>query len=509
MYSFYGGKQGAPFVIVKSFTSETEMINAFSQGYDYTEVGFDEYVLINTKDKTDAANGRLYRRGYNFDEVIEGKATGGAVYIGTIVGPAGSASKLAMGDYDTIINQIKNLGQQTEIDALSGDGELEIGDGLIEGSYIDENGERKYNDKISWASVCIRDNNLSDASAYIGFKVPYTIFDFITETIDSENESSTEQIKEGEHPFFQKWKIKIPRGFKGDSLQKLRVVTASSDDGVEKYDGQEEDRANGYQILVCDAVQRVKDENGIAVDEVKKIYVGDHNTIEEMKMSSEGIVSIKGTHSFEQKINENNPIKFLNNIKIEEGTQQVQVAYNISNDYYSIGQPLNAIQEMVINPNNYHLLVYYNSSIIRNQLNNSVKASYNGKDDWLDLGSIKDESGILIGFNIPRITSGEGKNDTIDDAIVYLNKIYPNGLGESDANLKGKVVTIGNGTEIKDFYAYDYVNYKPGTEELGTWYYIGTFDNNIEKILLSDTEEVALRDLSEGGVWLKITELGA
>ena len=48
MSNFYGGKDGRSFIIVKEFQSIHEMVEKFKLGPVYTEVNFDEYVLINT-----------------------------------------------------------------------------------------------------------------------------------------------------------------------------------------------------------------------------------------------------------------------------------------------------------------------------------------------------------------------------------------------------------------------------------------------------------------------------
>ena len=84
--SFYGGREGRSFVVVKNFNSIQEMAEAFSQGPAYTEVNFDEYVLINTINKNDPSNGKIFRRGYDFDSdrTYEGILIGGGVYVGTI-----------------------------------------------------------------------------------------------------------------------------------------------------------------------------------------------------------------------------------------------------------------------------------------------------------------------------------------------------------------------------------------------------------------------------------------
>lgn len=97
MYSFYGGRPGNSFTIVASFPNVQAMVEQFKQGPNYTEVHYDEHVIINTEDKNNPTNGQIYRRGYDYNNDM-----GGAELIGTIVGPAGKAPLLTMGDYDTI-----------------------------------------------------------------------------------------------------------------------------------------------------------------------------------------------------------------------------------------------------------------------------------------------------------------------------------------------------------------------------------------------------------------------
>ena len=69
-YSFYGGKPGITYDIRAHFPSIQAMCNAFSQGNNYTDVLYGEYVIIDTVNKTDTTNGILYRRSGNFNEPI-------------------------------------------------------------------------------------------------------------------------------------------------------------------------------------------------------------------------------------------------------------------------------------------------------------------------------------------------------------------------------------------------------------------------------------------------------
>ena len=82
-FSFYGGKAGQSFDIEKSYLTKAEMITDFQQGSICT-VSFGGYVIIDTSNKSDSDNGKLYKRGFNYSA-----ADGGAEYVTQIVGPKG------------------------------------------------------------------------------------------------------------------------------------------------------------------------------------------------------------------------------------------------------------------------------------------------------------------------------------------------------------------------------------------------------------------------------------
>lgn len=78
MESFYGGKQGASFIIKKTFTSVSAMNAAFNQKDVYKDVAYGEYVMIENTNMLDNTRGNVYKRGYN-----------GAEYVGNFRGPQG------------------------------------------------------------------------------------------------------------------------------------------------------------------------------------------------------------------------------------------------------------------------------------------------------------------------------------------------------------------------------------------------------------------------------------
>lgn len=261
--SFYGGRKGTSFVIVKSYPDIISMVQDFIKGPDFSEVKYDEYVLINTYNKTHPDNGKIFRRGrdYNSNREISGRRAyrdaahtdeikgktatiedyqtayyseeidiiaGGAQYIGTIVGPPGRAPHLSMLSYDEVRDRQAQQGYSTVRN--SGSFSLPTGD-LLPGKYV-ENDVIKYNDEIKWCSVSVRNPNNDTSDAFIGFQIPYPVIDFVTEKVSSYNEqgevidsSKAERVDTGEyHPFYEKWKLSIPQGVKGDALKKLRII---------------------------------------------------------------------------------------------------------------------------------------------------------------------------------------------------------------------------------------------------------------------------------------------
>lgn len=200
--SFYGGRRGASFVIIKSYKTVAEMIAAFKQGGAYTVVNYDDYVLIDTENKNNPDNGKLYRRGYNYNNSM-----GGAIYEGQIVGPAGLAPHTQM---DTVTN-IEQIASREGYEYRRGTGDYKLDDNsIVPGKYVESgSGTVRYNDKITWAYCSVKDINSHESTAYIGFTFPYTVIDFTLTTNDNSgiNISRTDDYS---HPFYERWNINLP-----------------------------------------------------------------------------------------------------------------------------------------------------------------------------------------------------------------------------------------------------------------------------------------------------------
>lgn len=344
MNSFYGGKQGFSFVIVKSFSSETEMITAFKRGPSYTDVHFDEYVLINTPDRRDETNGRVYRRGYDYAAVDgKGKATGGAIYIGTIAGPAGLAPMLELSTIQEVEDKTEELaamGDQYEYRSAEGiyapkDYEVKNSSGQVIKTYTENDvnlipGKEKdgtFNDTIKWKTVSIRDIKGKNTTAYIGFEMPYPVIDFTSTPVDAYTKTSTSRTDDYKHPFFEKWDIKIPKGIKGDTLKNFRVITAAAGDGVQAYSGQDDDRANSRQILVYDYYNY----DGSAAGVKTTIYLGDYNMIDNIILADDGTFTIQYSHDNDKVWSKK--IKWITETTLDTNNGKLLVKYNTGTTY--------------------------------------------------------------------------------------------------------------------------------------------------------------------------------
>ena len=271
MDSFYGGKQGVSFVIKASFKSINDMVASFKKNED--TVWFGEYCLIDTVNKNDKDNGKIFRRGIGSST---SSALGGAEFIGQIVGPS---SGTPLFQFDTLDNVIEysNINDKEKYDPENGDIRVyptQISDGKItqynyrkdeNGQYKDrdiirdENGlitsyakniktvtstidngglvSGKEQDGIKWTWCNIKKaNENSESWFYVGLKIPYLVNEFDAKSVNPYDNNGNYKGKatiipdenNDNHPFYKKYTLEIPRGIKGDSLNGIKVITLSS-----------------------------------------------------------------------------------------------------------------------------------------------------------------------------------------------------------------------------------------------------------------------------------------
>lgn len=250
MDSLYGGHAGVSFVLKASFKSVEAMETEFRKGASYRDVWYGEYCLIDTPNKNDKDNGKVYQR-----DVPSNNNASGAKYIGQIVGPSSGTPYFQMMEIDKIFEQVdgedfdenttyvrfptgydeaKNKyvtsNSKSDISKLYKRTFAAPSQGLVPGKKTDGT----FNDSIRYTWLNIRkDNADADSWFYVGFEVPYLVEEFSASNVspysadgslDSKRNVSVTRVDDQNHPYYGKWDIKIPHGIKGDTLRNLRVV---------------------------------------------------------------------------------------------------------------------------------------------------------------------------------------------------------------------------------------------------------------------------------------------
>lgn len=423
--SFYGGRRGASFIIVKSFkairTPDLEnwfwkkvltadlgenytdeqveewiidncMVQAFEKGGAYNIVNYDEYVIIDTPNKNDKDNGKIYRRGYNYANDPNNLA--GAEYIGQIVGPAGMAPQVEMKTIDEVTDVLIKDGliatEDTET-IMRGKNEFILKDGeeekayyrttggtyepntnLLPGKYWDEDGNEQFNDEIEWLLCSVRDQDSHETTVHLGFKIPYMVTEYTARTVNpyyhrtdvAETGEATEVFDNDKlvvrtddpadlHPYFQRWHISVPKGIKGDAFKRLRVTTVEEcikngttiigQDNqpirLQDYIGYQDDNLkdktefeHSYKqrkILVYDYYHYDRVAGGDPV----ALYLGDFNMIREdgFQIDEDGTIRIRYTHDDTDYYA--NYLKAVDQIQLNPNTGKLEIDYNFEQQY--------------------------------------------------------------------------------------------------------------------------------------------------------------------------------
>lgn len=499
--SFYGGRRGASFIISKSFKTifapaennagfnkiirldlglaenanistaqrkawlaEHCMVYCFSQGGAYKTVNYDEYVIIDTYNKNDIDNGKIYRRGYDYNNEL-----GGANYVGQIVGPAGMAPHTEIESYNQVVKMTtedglvipndgttitdKNLNQYRKTQSsLAINGEKD----LIPGQQFNEDGSESFNDTIEYIACSIRDFDSHESTVHIGFKIPYLVNIYTANSVspyyhrsdlepadltgdlkwaawdaasEQENGKGTKNFNNKEliertddktHPFFQKWDISIPKGIKGDALKNFRVTTVAEESikntTLQDYEGKQDDIAisddKKRQILVYDYYNYDRDPSGDPV----ALYLGDYNMIDNIVLSEDGTVTIDYSHDDRDVYTK--MIKWIKNVSLNTETGNFVMTFNYDKEpaYKDVQQNdtkidlnLTWLKDLTISPDG-TVNWFYTTAENNKQENNLIK--------WITGVSLNAETGeFIVDFNY-----GD-KNTQIKESLTWIKDI--------------------------------------------------------------------------------------
>lgn len=320
------------------------MVSYFKQGSDYTDVWYGEYAILDTRNKNDIDNGKIYRRGLDYQNVD----TGGAQYVGQIVGPSSGTPYFQINTLENVYNEAKNpltndVSWKRYPTGLDQNGKYiisEDGNGLDIGTFQFDNTNAlvpgksgsTYHDAIRYTWVNIRnDEEGADSWFYVGFEIPYLVIDYDIHSVSPYNslgnrvdKATISRIDDKKHPYWENWDLGVPKGIKGDTLRNLRIITPTANDtiyawsaisttvnssgnyvttlGQSGYPGMQDDITNSRKIVVFDYSFYDETSTGTTVT----VYVGDYNLIKAIYLDDDGTLRLAMTHDnqyvFEKKI---------------------------------------------------------------------------------------------------------------------------------------------------------------------------------------------------------------
>lgn len=391
--SFYGGRDARPFDIKKTFTSVDAMNTAFSDGLNYTEVNYGDYVFIQCNNRNDITHGNIYRRGFN-----------GAEYVGNISGPTGSAPHLDFSkSFDSINTAILTAGTANIT--------------LVPGKEVDDNKVEKYCDEISYRWESIRDDNNTDTTVYMGLKAPYTIFDFTATSIDAYSPPSANRDIDaiGDHKFYEKWNLGIPKGTKGDTLYNITTT------------GDSETNNLAYRFIVRNYDKGNEDYN---IDKISEQYYDfPYNIIDKVEFSDTGSLTIKQTAA--EDYESGNKVNWIKEASLDE-KGLLEITFN--NDNISkISKNLTWIKEASLDENTGLLNISFNNNIKNPDIKTYLK--------WVTTATLTEDGEFQFQLNTDK------QPKTLNIPIIESAKI--NEKGELVLGLKGNGSITTTGTTLR------------------------------------------------------------
>lgn len=260
MESFYGGHAGTSFTLRQAFASVAEMTQKFKQGRAYDGVWFGEYCIIATENLNNAENGRVYRRGVNYNGEY-----GGAEFIGQFVGPSSGTPNFYIDtldntktsfntERDTALNGKDLITSYENLDATyaykvdnktqgvdpDNDYVFKANESPDIQSFIPSaglvSGKEHGSIDLTWYNKRKNGNN-TDSEFNLGLQFPYPVVEVTGESVspyDVQGNIRTNDDfivytddttkKDDALPFYYPYIAKTARGIKGDSVRNFRIA---------------------------------------------------------------------------------------------------------------------------------------------------------------------------------------------------------------------------------------------------------------------------------------------
>lgn len=478
MDSFYSGRAGSSFALRASFPSYSSMVEAFRTGSAYEDCWYGEYCLIDTVNKNDKDNGKLYKRGVNYTA-----DNGDAQYVGQIVGPATGLPFMQFEPLSVTKERSKDAlasgvtrhypvgkdsdGRQTINQSDEDIAVMSFSDGTEGGLVPGKTADGTFNDEMKWTWVSVREpSQESESWYYLGFEVPYLVTECQTHNVSPydtvgnllDNATTIERVDDRSHPYYNKWDLGIPKGIKGDAFRNLRVMVPIATDklylpsavsidstgkatiGAEGYPAKADDVAAKRQILVYDYFIFDGTQNPAAVT----FYLGPFNQVDEMSLAEDGTLTIGYTHDdntvFSRKI------QWINSATLAPDSGVFTVTYN--NGTPAFTTTLDWINDIILDDDGtlhflhtkdkaddiYAQKLRWIKSVDLNVKSGLFTVTFNNGDpvtrqlDWIDGMTIDEASGKISVHHID-VSKGVAGTETLDARLKLVTSAAADATG--------------------------------------------------------------------------------
>lgn len=377
MDSFYGGRQGISFIIKERFESTAAMDDAFSNA-DYDKVWYGEYCIIDTINKNDINNGKIYKRTAYHDAT--NSDTHYSEYVGQIVGPAGGIPNVQLGNLETLQAdfQALNLANGGYVYYYDGTNythesstattetnptgtlspikdikEITVGESTTVTSVIYKSG-KDYAAGVTPAlkygfytfqgiQKDIKTNEFPLSTIGLGFEIPYVDFDIDPAVTVTAYDQPATIIGNEKNKFYTNYHLTVPAGVPGRFISNITTTVPSNDKRYYKLTDIQDDNT------ISNTTQPTSI-SGIAKIAIGEVYY--YDTIEEDNVSVIKPVSIKDpldptvtAYFWLWNVNEVNEINIATNTVSVSNFGQMTVSYTASN---SVTYNLPLLRELTI-----------------------------------------------------------------------------------------------------------------------------------------------------------------
>lgn len=529
MMSFYGGRRGQSFNIERTFSATNDVTSEALQS-----INLGGYYLVQ--------NDSQY--GYN---AVYKRTLDGSQFIAKLVQDVATVNPenspvLSLNTFDNVLSSYSSYHTDHPDDQTYGNGTYSAQGGMTSGTERDTILYNSYYDQNLQRNI-------------IGLDIPYPVIDLHADLLPVSDIDHIVTKDSDSTPFHSIFNLKLPEGKTFTNLRITRPIDMAPTPIYDRVTGQPKDFSSDNTVVIV-----VYDE--ATVNNTKTYYLGDWNIITTINFTDTSVFTIADsyntyTHYFKEinnitytdgdlTITYTNPtrypaftthIKAITSLTYDEETSQVKVTFN--DDEFDTDPVLytpNYIKDVRVTEDD-HLQIYYSDPDYREEHGDA-------ETGWVDYGSIRVASGILIGTNyttteiaelsgqspvtrqvildflntnypqgcgighgdlvVRYLTDEQGNEITDDNGFPIVVKIYDN-ITELNENTVGKIITVGDTDDVKEFYAFDY--------RIQQWYYIGKIGDEVvapPNIVIADIDDTpaavqeVLESLPVGGIWLGV-----